>query len=93
MNNNVVCACVSYVGVGKNEDTQAIHHLKIMRPKWGKVPLFLIIIIVIHYIYILFFQSTLMMDGFEYQSLQECVERGRERDILLIACDTTVPLV
>ena len=33
------------------------------------------------------------MDGVEFGSLQECVERGRERDILLTACDTKVPLV
>jgi len=37
-------------------------------------------------------KSTLLMDGVEFGSLQECVERGRERDILLTACDTKVPL-
>lgn len=37
-------------------------------------------------------EATLVMDGANYASLHQCVAKGRERQILLEACDTSVPL-
>jgi serine/threonine protein kinase len=37
-------------------------------------------------------EPTLVMDGANYASLHQCVAKGRERQILLEACDTSVPL-